>query len=86
VTHAKPEDDNDLGPAMRQLTEKQQRFVVAYLEQPSQNGAEAARKAGYSMVGKSGAVVPLSPECGPWVFATSRFRLGRRGRTALPKG
>lgn len=51
------DDDSDLGPAMRQLTAKQQRFVIAYLEQPTQNGAEAARKAGYSMVGKSGAGV-----------------------------
>ena len=55
MTHAKPDDDDsDLGPAMRQLTEKQRKFVQIYVEQPMRNGASTAAAAGYSTGGKSG--------------------------------
>jgi hypothetical protein len=47
VTHAAPDDDDsDLGPAMRELSEKQRRFVQIYLEQPLRSGASVAA-AGY---------------------------------------
>jgi phage terminase small subunit len=46
-----PEDDSDLGPAMRQLTSKQQRFVQIYLEQPTRSGKSTAAAAGYSTGG-----------------------------------
>jgi phage terminase small subunit len=48
------DDDSDLGPAMRQLTEKQRKFVQIYLEQPLRDGASTAAAAGYSTGGKSG--------------------------------
>jgi phage terminase small subunit len=48
------EDDSDLGPAMRQLTEKQRKFVQIYLEQPLRDGGSTAAAAGYSTGGKSG--------------------------------
>lgn len=39
--------EDDFGPAMRELSEAQRAFVIAYAEQGGVNGAEAARKAGY---------------------------------------
>jgi phage terminase small subunit len=43
--------DDDFGPAMRALTEKQRRFVIVYLEQPLRTPTSAARAAGYSSAG-----------------------------------
>jgi len=42
------EDDDDIGPAMAALSEKQRKFVMAMVEHPGISRAEAARQAGYS--------------------------------------
>lgn len=42
-----PPNDEDLGPAMRDLTVPQRMFVIAYSEQGGVNATEAARLAGY---------------------------------------
>jgi phage terminase small subunit len=39
--------DEDLSPALRELTEPQRAFVLAYAQQGGENAAEAARRAGY---------------------------------------
>jgi phage terminase small subunit len=44
---APEDDDSDLGPCMRELSEKQRRFVQIYLEQPLRSGASVAVAAGY---------------------------------------
>jgi len=44
-------ETDHLGPAMRELTEKQQRFVVALLETGGTNEYQAARLAGYGEMG-----------------------------------
>lgn len=41
-------DDQELGPAMSALTERQRAFVMAMIEVPGCSHAEAARRAGYS--------------------------------------
>ena len=46
-------DQNDLGPAMRELTLPQQAFVMAYAENGGINAAEAAKRAGYGINGET---------------------------------
>jgi phage terminase small subunit len=49
--------ENEATGAMSQLTEKQQKFVIALLETGGQNNAEAARIAGYSQTNINGCAI-----------------------------
>lgn len=49
-------DDQEYGPAMRALNERQRLFVMAMIEVPGCTNADAARRAGYSDVAEGAKV------------------------------
>jgi phage terminase small subunit len=84
MTHAAPDDDDDdlhLGPAMRQLSEKQWRFVRLYIEQPTRDGAAIARAAGYSNSSNGAKVESFRQLHNERVLAAIREQLDKGFRT-----
>jgi phage terminase small subunit len=81
-------DDDEYGPCMRQLTTKQQRFVIAYLEQPTQNGSAAARAAGYQSKGAGIRVEAMRQLRNERVLAALREEVDKRFRsdTVIARG
>ncbi len=71
-------DDEDLGPAMSALSEKQRGFVMAMIEVPGCSHAEAARRAGYSDIADGAKVRGHYCAHNPAVQMAIREEAGRR--------
>lgn len=71
-------DDQEFGPAMAALTEKQRGFVMAMVEVPGCSHAEAARRAGYSDIAEGAKVRGHWLAHHPAVQAAIREEAGKR--------
>lgn len=71
-------DDEDFGPAMAALSERQRSFVMALIEFPGITQAEAARRAGYSDVADGAKVRGHYLAHNPAVQAAIREEAGKR--------
>jgi hypothetical protein len=71
-------DDEDFGPAMSALNDKQRGFVLALIEFPGISNAEAARRGGYSDVADGAKVRGHYTAHNPAVQAALREEAGKR--------
>lgn len=71
-------DENEFGPAMAALTDKQRSFVMAMIEVPGCSHAEAARRAGYSDVAEGAKVRGYYQAHNPAVQEAIREEAGKR--------
>jgi phage terminase small subunit len=71
-------DDQEYGPAMAALSEKQRAFVMAMIEVPGCSNAEAARRAGYSDVAEGAKVRGFYCAHNPAVQEAMREEAGKR--------
>jgi phage terminase small subunit len=71
-------DDQEFGPALSALTERQRNFVLAMVEVPGCSHAEAARRAGYSDVAEAAKVRGHYLAHNPAVQEAIREEAGRR--------
>jgi phage terminase small subunit len=75
-----PDDDENLGPAMRALNPKQRAFVRAYIDYPLVTATQAARMAGYSDASEACKVKAHNNLHSPRVIAALNEELDRRFR------